>query len=148
MTDVKDMTQKLLAKSFKDTSRLAEIIHDYKPSLELRWIPNAKRTDPTEEALPYVIVNRLSNGGEEPVFYLSEAEVANPQGVLARLFNSDNSKHRPGAILRRIENSERAKAIWEEAKAAEQQEEALDFWRSVWNSPKHTYRHNGHKMDV
>lgn len=146
MTD--DLTQKLLAKSFKDTSRLAEIIRDYKPGLELRWIPNAQRTDPTEEAQPYCIVNKLSNGGEQLVFFLTEAEVANPTAVISRLFNSDSSKHPAGAILRRIENSERAKAIWEEAKAAEEQEEALDFWRSVWNSPKHTYKHNGVKMDV
>jgi hypothetical protein len=146
MTD--DLTKRLLAKSFKDTSRLAEIIRDYKPGLELRWIPNAQRVDPTEEATPYCIVNNLSNGGEQLVFYLTEAEVANPPGVLARLFNSDHSKHPSGAVLRRIENSERAKAIWEEAKHAEEMEEALDFWRSVWNSPKHTFKHNGVKMDV
>ena len=146
MTD--ELTSKLLAKSFKDTSRLAEIIRDYKPGLELRWIPNAQRTDPMDDVRPYCIVNNLSNGGEQLVMYLTENEVANPPGVLARLFNSDHSKHRPGEVLRRIENSERAKAIWEEAKAAEAQEEALDFWRSVWNSPKHTYKHNGIKMDV
>jgi len=146
MTD--ELTSKLLTKSFKDTSRLAEIIRDYKWGLELRWIPNAQRTNSLEEAQPYCIVNKLSNGGEQLVMFLTEAEVANPPGVLARLFNSDNSKHSSGAILRRIENSERAKAIWEEAKAAEAQEEALDFWRSVWNSPKHTYKHNGIKMDV
>jgi len=144
MTD--DLTQKLLAKSYKDTSRLAEIIRDYNPTLELRWIPDAVRG--TEDVFPYCIVQNLPNGGEQAVFYLTETEVANPPGVLARLFNSDHSKHPSGAVLRRIENSERAKAIWEAAQAAEKQEEALDFWRSVWNSPKHTYKHNGVKMDV
>jgi hypothetical protein len=143
-----DMTQRLLAKSFKTTSMLAEKISDYNRTLELRWIPNAKRTDPEDELRPYVIVQRLPHGGENMVMYLSEAEVANPPAVLARLYGSDNSKHPSGAILRRIENQERAQREWQARVAEEEQAEALDFWRSVWNSPKHTFKHNGVKMDV
>jgi hypothetical protein len=144
MTD--ELTQKLLAKSYKDTSRLAEIIRDYNSTLELRWIPDVTRG--SEDVFPYCIVQNLPNGGEQAVMYLTEQEVANPPMVLSRLFNSDNSRHGSGGVLRRIESAERAKAIWDAAKAAEKQEEALDFWRSVWKSPKHTYKHNGIKMDV
>lgn len=143
-----EMTQRLLAKSFKETSRLAEIIHDYKPGLELRWIPNAQRLDPMDEVRPYCIVLNLSNGGEELVMYLTEQEVANPPGVLARLFNSDHSKHPAGAVLQRIENSERAKAIWEAKKAEEERAEALDVWRSIWNSKLHTFKHGGRKLSL
>lgn len=143
-----EMTQKLLAKSFKETSMLAEVISDYNRTLELRWIPNAKRVDPADELRPYCIVQNLPNGGEVTVMFLTEQEVANPPAVLARLYASDNSKHSAGGVLQRVENSERAKAAWEARKAEEEQAEALDFWRSVWNSNKHTFRHNGRKLSI
>lgn len=148
MDAMADLAAKAIADSYKDTSRLAEIINDYNDTLELRWIPKAARTEAMDDIRPFVIVQNLPNGGENLVMYLSEQEIANPAGVLARLFNSDHSKGPKGAVLARIENAERAKKIWEAKKAEEDLLERLDFWKSVWKSPKHTYRHNGMKMDV
>lgn len=148
MDAMADLAAKAIADSYKDTSRLAEIIRDYNDTLELRWIPKAARTEAMDDIRPFVIVQNLPNGGEALVMYLSEQEIANPPGVLSRLFNSDHSKGNKGDVLRRIENAERAKKIWDAKKHAEDMEERLDFWKSVWNSPKHSYKHNGVRMDI
>jgi hypothetical protein len=140
------LAKKVLAESYKDTSRLAEIIHDYNYTLELRWIPEAKRGE--EDIFPYVIVQNLPNGGEELVMYLTPGEVANPPGVLARLFNSDNAKHGKGGVLKRIEAMEHAQEIWDTKVAMEDMEERKDFWRSLWKSPLHHYRHAGKGFDL
>src|SRR6478735_8628010 len=78
MTD--DLTQKLLAKSYKDTSRLAEIIRDYNPTLELRWIPDAVRG--TEDVFPYCIVQNLRE------FLLGFLILTIPSILLARFFDA------------------------------------------------------------
>jgi hypothetical protein len=148
MDAMAEVVAKAEAQSFKDTSRLAEIIRDYNPALELRYVPKKDRTDPNEVATPFCIVHKPLVGEPQLVMFLSEREVANPTGVLSRLFNSDNTKHAPGAILARVAASERAKEIWDAKIAQEEQEEKLDFWRSVWNSKKHTYRHNGRKLSI
>jgi hypothetical protein len=148
MDPMQELVEKVKADSMRDTSRLAEIIRDYNSTLELRWIPKKMRTDPGDDVQPFVIVQNFPNGGEALVMYLTEQEVANPPGVLARLFNSDNSKHGKGGVLARVENSERARRIWEKKQEAEKVAEKMDFWKSIWQSSKHTYRHKGQKYDT
>lgn len=148
MDPMKDIVDKVNAESMREISMLAEVIHDYNSTLELRWIPRKARTEPGEEAQPFVIIQHLPNGGEQLVMYLTQEEANNPPGVISRLWNSDNSKHGAGGVLKRVENSEKARRAWELRVQEEQLAERLDFWKSVWNSSKHTYRHNGQKYDT
>lgn len=75
--------------------RLAEIVHDYDPQFELRWIPPEHRTDPQDITKCYVIWDIVTNN---PVLYAGELDT--PEHVLGRLFDADN-KH--GNVLERID---------------------------------------------
>lgn len=144
MDPVKDLVEKVKAASYAETSRLAEIINDFDRTLELRWIPDAKRGP--EDVFPYCIVQHTHTGDDHLVMYLTPNEIANPPGVLARLFNSRNDGK--GGVLKRIESAEAARKIWEAKQEVDRQAEKMDFWKSVWNTKLHTYRHNGRKLSL
>jgi hypothetical protein len=71
--------------------RLAEIIQDYDPCLELQWIPPGQRTDEADKKNPYRIVDTRS---DSVVMFASERDSA--EEVLARLWGADNAN---GSVL-------------------------------------------------
>lgn len=78
-------------------ARLAEVIQDYDPAFELRWIPPEHRTDPNDHKRCYCVVE-TGPTGEHVVFYAGPQDT--PEYILGRLFDSDN-KH--GDVLKRID---------------------------------------------
>lgn len=68
--------------------RLAEIIQDYDPYLELRWIPPANRS--SSDSHPYVVVDTRNGSSAYPLFYFGETTP--PEEVLEKIFLGDNTK--------------------------------------------------------
>lgn len=102
---------------------LAQIIEDYNPQLELRWIPPNLRT--VEDGAPYVVVHRQRDGLEYAVLYASELD--SPQDVLERIFNAD-MKH--GNVMDRMRNRNTAAQLFQmQAKIdAEMAKQDLAAW--------------------
>lgn len=116
-------------------SRVAEIIHDYDPNLELRWIPPRART--SFDAKPYAVYHNLQSHPEGGyfVFFLGEDEM--DHRVLSRLWEAQS----PG-LLNRIEADEKAMEIMKMKQRMEENEEAAEFAKWAINAPKEV-QHNG-----
>lgn len=75
-------------------ARLAEIVEDYDPQFELRYIPPEHRETLEDKKKCYVIWDLATNS---PVLFASELD--EPETILSRLFWSDNKQ---GNVLDRI----------------------------------------------
>lgn len=118
--------------------RVAEIIRDYDPTLEIQWIPPHNRTDPNDPH--FAIVAKPSGQPAYTVFYVkNESEM--DERVLARLFEMDAAKQ--GNILNKIDAHNNAIRAIELKKKMDELEEAHDIAHHVLRSPKTRYRHNG-----
>jgi len=113
--------------------RLARMLQDYSPTLELRWIPPDKRT--REDKKPYQVVNRESTGQETVVCYASELD--SPVDILTTVFNADN-KH--GNVLDRIESHNRARELFLLKEKQDRLEEAMDLAEFMFTTPLHYIR--------
>lgn len=129
-------------------SRLAEILHDYNPYLELRFIPSSKRDD--TDTHPFAIWDNSpwrSRGGEGyPVRHITESEMENPAAILQWLFEGDLSKHGVGEIQARVKSKEAAEALLRHKRDAEIAEERQELATAIvkgGRDRKNFYRHNG-----
>lgn len=99
---------------------LAEMLQDYNPSLELRWIPTEKR-EAEDRDKPYVVVSKDKQGKSYIVLYASELD--QPEEVMTRVIHSD-MKH--GNVLERMEVRNNVQKLFEmrakEEELAEQEE--------------------------
>lgn len=101
-------------------ARLAEVIQDYDPAFELRWIPPERRYDPEDVKNCYAVVETTPDG-EFVVFHAGP--MATPQEILGRLFEGDN-KH--GDVLKRLDAHNAAVEALELKERMEQAEEKKD----------------------
>lgn len=115
---------------------MAEVLQDVYPMLRLVWIPKKDRS--VEDVNPYAIVDQTGTC----VMWISEAEMARPDLVLARLFYSDQSKHPKGAVLSRLETIENAQEMLQKKQYLEEQEERKELVRSIFSSKKNKYTAN------
>jgi hypothetical protein len=120
-------------------ARLAEILKDYDPALELRWIPPDKRVDPEDRERPYCIVDTRSN---YVIRHCNERD--DPVAVLASIFNADN-KH--GNVLNRIDAQNAATEAFRLKERIEQQEEQMDLAAFFMGTKKNYIQHKGVKFD-
>lgn len=119
-------------------ARLSEILQDYDPNLELRWIPPDKRT--RDDRKPYVVWDTASNS---PVLFAGEMD--EPYEILASIFQAD--AHKNGHVLNRLEAMENAYKAVRFKEYMEQMEEAADRAKFLMKSPLHTNRMDGKKYD-
>lgn len=119
--------------------RLAEIIQDYDPYLELRFIPEHKQTELIDKARPYCIWDTRSNS---PVFFAGPSDT--PVMILERLFLSDNTKHN---VLKRLEAAEAAQQVMKLKEQMDRAEERVDFAAYVLKNKKNYWKHGGKKYD-
>lgn len=120
-------------------SRIAELIREYDPNLDVRWIPHNKRTRSEPQ---FAIVERMTNGAEAVVFYVQD-EKEFDGSVLERIYMNDAAKH--GNILDKIEAQNQAVRALQEKDYKEKMAEATDLAYHILKSPKHTYTHKGIK---
>lgn len=110
--------------------RLARMLQDYSPTLELRWIPTDRRT--REDKKPYQVVNRESNGQETIVCHASETD--SPIDILTAVFTADNKQ---GNVLDRIEAHNRAIELFALKEKEDRLSEALELSKFMFTTPLH-----------
>lgn len=114
-------------------ARIAEIIKDYEPTLELAWIPPDKR-NPGDK--PFAVIHRPLGGQPYIVCYADEAD----ERLLGRVFSMDQAAGNPLAAM--DAHNAAIKAV-ELKKQQEEMDEAHDLAASVLRSPLNVYKHNG-----
>ena len=117
-------------------TRIAEIIHDYNPELELAWIPPSDRT--AFDARPFAIIHNQPNGGRYVVGTFTEAEM--DHRIIAHLFNHD-AKNRN--VLADLEREEAAKELLRLKELQDEAEDRHAMGRAMINTHKSTWKHNG-----
>lgn len=129
-------------------ARLAEILRDYNPYLELRFIPSSKRDD--TDTHPFAIWDSSpwrSRGGEGyPVRHLTEREMEDPQEILRWLFEGDLSKHGVNEVMARQQAREMSEKILRAKREAEIAEERQELSAAIMvggRDRKHYFKHNG-----
>ncbi len=122
----------------EDFERVARLVQDYDPNLEVHWIPYGERTRDNKE--PYRVFDTVH---QTTVFYFKETD--GPVDIITRLFNGDN-KH--GDVLARIEKMEAAHQALLMQEQADRLEEAEDMAKFLISTPLHTVRiRKGLKVD-
>lgn len=104
--------------------RLAEILEDFSPELELRWIPPDKRND-VDKSKPYCIVHIPSNRAKPSYVVMYVTELDDPVDVLARLWYGDT---RRDDVLRKVEAREAAEKAFQMKKHMEETQEKADLF--------------------
>lgn len=103
--------------------RIAQVIHDYDPTLELAWItPEARQLN---EKYPFAVIHRPDNAPPYTVMRLQETEV--DHRVVARLWGADNNN---GNVLSAIEADEAARRALEMLRREEETLEAKE--KAAW----------------
>lgn len=110
--------------------RLSELIEEYDPYLELRWIPTDKRTE--KDGPPFCIVhNPPPSSGSRPyiLFYVSETD--EPTEILGRIYGGDNWH---GSVLARMEYRDAALKALKKKEQKEHNMEAADMFHFLWSN--------------
>lgn len=115
--------------------RVAEIIKDYNPELELAFIPRNARS--AFDAEPFAVLHRLPNGQTYVVMTCKEEEV--DERLLTKVFMADKKN---GNVLKRLEAEEAARKLMKMKEEMAEWEDKQDFVKSLLKG-KHYYRHNG-----
>lgn len=105
-------------------ARLAEVIQDYDPAFDLRWIPPEHRSTPDDVHNCYAVVETNANG-EFVVFHAGP--LATPEEILTRLFQGDNTK---GNALERMEArnaAQEALRLKEQIELSEERKEYVEW---------------------
>lgn len=120
---------------------LATVLHDYKPSLSLVWIPPKDRT--AEDTKPWAILDSPSHLPPHIIRYMSDAEMQNTQEVLSWVFEGDLTKHRPNDVLAKMEAREKAQRLLNLRQQEEELADQLDLIAFAARTPLHQFKHNG-----
>ena len=116
-------------------SRVAELLQDYNPELELQYIPEQDRG--AFDARPFRVIHKSVNG-TYVVGYFKEDEVN--EKLIAHIFKHDRKNRN---ILTDLEDEEAARDALLLREKLDAQEEARAIAESMIKSKKSTYRHNG-----
>lgn len=131
-----------------DHVRLARVIHDYKPTLSLVYIPREHR-DATDTK-PWAIEENDPRFGKHIIRYLSDDEMKRPNEVLAWVFAGDQDKHDRREIIRRFDLEEAAARALSMQRELDEREDLMDqmtFLASGGRNGKHYLKHNGKKFE-
>lgn len=127
-----------------NATRLAEILHDYNPYLELVFIPSSKRDD--TDTHPFAIKDNSPWRKPYIVRHISEREIEDPQRILEWLFEGDLSKHGLSDIMARSKAHEAAVELLKlkrENDIAEERQELAAALISGGRDKLNAFRHNG-----
>lgn len=113
--------------------RVAEILHDYDPNLQLQWIPPDQRS---VRDLAFRVVDVSPGRPPYVVCVASEAD----ERLLARVFGADQTK---GNTLNYLDKHNAAVEALRMKEAMEKNEEATRIAYAILHSKKFHYRHNG-----
>lgn len=114
-------------------ARISEIIKDIDDTLELGWIPPERRA--FHDAPPFAVICRPRDLAPYVVFTIKEDEL--DERVIAKIIRGRD------ITLTELEASDRARQALKLKEQMDRAEARQDFIKSVVQSPKHTYKHNG-----
>lgn len=124
-------------------ARIVEIINDYDPELEVRWIPRDKRS-PEDDV--FQIVDKRIN---KVAFSVKDEKSFNIT-VLDRIFQADMSKTfgRPLTRLEQLDTHNNAVKLLDQKRRIDEAEEKRDLVAHIVGSPLNAYSHNGYRFDL
>lgn len=121
--------------------RVARIINEYDPNLELVWIPPGKRDE--ADAFPYAIVSNNPDGSRTALSFWTENEI--DERLIEWCFLNDFTKHSPIEMYDAITNHNAAVKLMEAKIINDAYEEKKEFMKFLTKSPLHTIKHGGRK---
>lgn len=127
--------------------QLARVLKDYKPTLELVYIPKNNRG--VSDTKPWAIIDHHPRLGDHIIRFMSDAEMLEPAKILAWVFEGDLDKHDPRAIIKKIELEENAKqllSMQREMDAKADAMERVEFLASGGRNRLNYIRYNGRKI--
>lgn len=114
-------------------ARIAEIIREYNPTLEVQWIP-PRACEPGDK-----MFRIICNPVDKAPYVIMHCDDLN-EDTLASIYQADN-KH--GNVLERIDAFNAAKQVVEIKRQQELAEERADIIKHIIKSPLGRYKHNG-----
>lgn len=128
----------------EDFARLSEVIVDYDPRFELRWIPPESRETREDRAKPFCVWDTLTNSA---VLLASENDT--PAQILARLWRGDPNKQGGyDNILKQVEAEEQAQKALDMKARIEEEEEKMEYAAWLMATKKNFINlGNGRKVD-
>lgn len=118
--------------------RVAALLKEYNPELELQYVPKAERT--AFDAKPFRVVHNSPNGAYV-IGYFAEKDVNH--NLIAYIWKHDR---RNADILTELEIEENARQALLMREQLDKMEEAQDVAKTILRSPLHTFRHKGRKI--
>lgn len=121
--------------------RIAQLIKEYDPNLELMWIPPEDRSSNEPQLDTFCIAYRSHTGDINVVRRLVESEV--DERLIAWLWQNDMARQNPKDIIARLDAEVEQEKRDREKRHAEIREEARDKANTILRSPLHTFKHKG-----
>lgn len=115
--------------------RIAQILYDFDPNLELSYIPEQDRTPEDKE--PFALFH-THNGHRYLVMTIAPQDMNHK--LVEKVFSAAIDEN---DVLGRIEAADAAQRAMDLAAEMERRAERREFMESVIKSPLHTYRHDG-----
>lgn len=115
--------------------RLAQILYDFDPNLELTYIPEQDRTPEDKE--PFALFH-THNGNRYLVMTIAPKDMNHT--LIEKVFCAALDQN---DVIGRLEAADAAQRAMDLSAEMERREERKEFMASVIKSPLHTYRHNG-----
>lgn len=117
--------------------RVAFLLQEYNPELELQYIPRLERSTEEEKRKPFRVVHHSSTG-DYIMGHFAESEVNHT--LIAHIWKNDGRRR---DVLADLETEEAAKEALLMREALDKHEEREDFAKTLLRSPLHTFKHNG-----
>lgn len=123
-------------------ARIVEIIKEYDPMLEVRWLPRDKRIDGADAF--QIVDNRINR-----VAFSVKDEASFDETVLARIFESDMAAHSnsPLTMGQKIDALNTATKLLKLKTQNEEDEDRNDKITTILKSPMNAYTHDGYRFD-
>lgn len=119
--------------------RIAAVIRDYDPELELAWIPPENRD--STDTQPFCILHNNPNGTRVPVSFWREDQI--DERLVEWCFENDFKKHNPDDIFDRVQAQNLAQRLVQRKKYEEEAAERWEFGEFRLKTPLHSFKHNG-----
>lgn len=116
--------------------RLAEIINDYDSSLDLVLVPAQQPPDPQ-----YAVIQWVDHETYWIVSWWHQHEL--DERILEQIWKNDFQKHHPNEIWNEMMAKQEAVALMEQKKQEDEDAERWDLAKSILQSEKNWYKHNG-----
>jgi hypothetical protein len=105
-------------------AHLAAILHDYKPTFSLVYIPKNARS--ASDTKPWAILDSPDNLPEHIIRYLSDEDMKDPAAILKWVFLGDLARHGNKNVMARMEAEQAAEDLLNFKRQEEELEDRID----------------------